>query len=439
MLIFTFPGQGSQRPGMGKEWENHPSWEIVDLASESSGRNISHLLLEADKDELKQTRNAQLATFVLSLVVLDSLERVGLEPGGVAGHSLGEYSALVASGAIGLDDGINLVVERGEAMQQAAEDSPGTMAAVLGMDDDSCEAACMRSESDVWIANYNAPGQIVVAGTEEAIAKLTKVAKEMGAKKVLPIPVGGAFHSPLMASAKDRLRKAINSVSFSDPEIPIIANVDAQFHQNASDWPSLLSAQLCSPVRWHQTLARFESLSPRAYVEVGTGGVLVGLAKRIFGDSKALVVSKPDDVEFLLGVLSEDKPLQAYVASHGGEQLQMTERVIVASASGIFEPVHFSEAPTPIARNSPQSATRSSLQSTNNLVKRSDLEQKQDQSAITASKYSPYTIHTGDVVGHVSGTQAISQFSGLLMGYLVMPGERVAAGQPIAWLTVPED
>ena len=158
MLAFTFPGQGSQRQGMGTAWTAHPSWELVAEASEEAGRDVGRLLLEADDTELRATRNAQLTTYVLSLVVLDAVERVGLAPAMCAGHSLGEYTALTATGTLSFADGVRVVTARGEAMQEAADDNPGTMAAVLGLDDDDADAACRRADGDVWVANFNAPG-----------------------------------------------------------------------------------------------------------------------------------------------------------------------------------------------------------------------------------------------------------------------------------------
>ena len=158
MLAFTFPGQGSQRPGMGRPWVGHDSWELVDEASDVAGRDVNALLLDADAEELKDTRNAQLTTFVSSLMVLDAVERLGIEPSFCAGHSLGEYTALTATGALSFEDGVRLVVERADAMHEAGMASPGTMAAVLGLDDDLVEVACRRADADVWVASFNAPG-----------------------------------------------------------------------------------------------------------------------------------------------------------------------------------------------------------------------------------------------------------------------------------------
>ncbi|MGA2521596.1 MAG: ACP S-malonyltransferase [Acidimicrobiales bacterium] len=297
MLAFTFPGQGSQRPGMGRPWLEHPSWEVVEEASGVGGRDVARLLLEAEQDELTLTANAQLATYVLSLVVLDAIERVGIEPRLCAGHSLGEYSALTASGALGFEEGVRLVVERGEAMHHAAEERPGTMAAIMGGDDDTAEAACQRAEDEVWVANYNAPGQVVIAGTAEAVAAAGVIAKELGARKVVPFPVAGAFHTALMTPARARLRKALSDTRFAPPEVPVVANVDARAHTGADEWPQLLSAQLCSPVRWRQSLETLAAMGATRFVEVGPGGVLSGLARRTVPDATAIAVGTPDDLD----------------------------------------------------------------------------------------------------------------------------------------------
>jgi [acyl-carrier-protein] S-malonyltransferase len=254
VLAFTFPGQGSQRSGMGRAWVDHPSFELVAEASDIAERDLATLVLDAPDGVLKETANAQLSTFLVSLVVLDAVERIGLTPAMCGGHSLGEYTALVASGAVSFADGIRLVVERGTAMQVAASGRTGTMAAIIGMSDEDADAACQLAETDVWVANYNAPGQVVISGTPDGIEAATSRAKALGARKVLPIPVSGAFHTPLMLPARDRLRAALQAVTFHAPEVPVVANVDARVHQGSAEWPRLLSAQLCSPVRWRQTL-----------------------------------------------------------------------------------------------------------------------------------------------------------------------------------------
>jgi [acyl-carrier-protein] S-malonyltransferase len=385
-IAFTFPGQGSQKPGMGRPWLDHESWELVDEASEAAGRDVARLLLEADAEELTQTRNAQLATYVLSLVVLDAVEMLGVEPSVAAGHSLGEYSALTCAGALNFADGVRLVAERGEAMQIAAEERHGTMAAVLGLDDDQVEIACMRAAADVWAANFNAPGNVVIAGDPEGIAAATAIAKELGASKVLPIKVGGAFHTPLMAPARDRLRKALAEVEFREMEVPVVANVDAAAHEDPIDWPGLLTAQLCSPVSWRQTLHALEDRGVVTYVELGPGSVLAGTVKRTLDGTRALSVGTPDDLNTLLERIEGESA----AAHHEGEHLFMTERVVVSPAAGLFAPA-------------------------------ADLGTGQ-------------TIEAGDLLGTVGDAEVRSPFSGRIEGVLAHLGERVMSRQPIAWL-----
>ena len=301
MLALTFPGQGSQRPGMGSAWTGTPAWALVDRASEVVGRDLATLLLDAGAEELKATRNAQLTTFVASAVALDALRRAGLpEPDAVAGHSLGEYTALTAAGALSFEDGVRLVAARGEAMQGAADARPGTMAAVLGLDVDEVAAAC-EGVDDAWVANDNAPGQVVVAGTTSGVEAAGAAVRERGAKRVMPLPVGGAFHTPLMAPAAEGLGAALAEVVFADPRPPVVANVDAAPHPSGDEWRDLLTEQLCRPVRWRPTL---EHLGADVVVEVGPGGVLTGMAKRTLPDARTLTVSEPDQVEAVLTACS---------------------------------------------------------------------------------------------------------------------------------------
>lgn len=388
MIVFTFPGQGSQKPGMGEPWVDHPSWELVEEASAATGRDVARLLLTADADELKQTRNSQLATMVASLVVLDAVERLGVEAAAYAGHSLGEYSALVASGAIDVADGFRLVAERGDAMQDASATHPGTMAAVLGLDDDKVAAACDEIDGDVWVANYNAPGQVVIAGHPDAITAAGALAKDLGAKRTMSIPVSGAFHTPYMAPASDRLAAAIAATEIRDPDLPVVANVDAAVHADAADWSGLLADQLCSPVRWRQTLYTLDDLGCTTYVELGPGTVLTGMVKRTLRNAHTLAVATPDQLDALLEALhGHDGPPAGF---HEGEHLFATERVVVSPAAGIF---------------------------------------RADPSLDEGLDLAP-----GQLVGLVGEHEVRSPFAGSVVGVLAVDGERVTTSQPIAWL-----
>ncbi|MFV2039931.1 MAG: ACP S-malonyltransferase [Acidimicrobiales bacterium] len=386
MIVFMFPGQGSQKSGMGQAWVSHPSWELVVDAAETSGRDLESLLLRADDDELKQTRNAQLATFLTSMMVFDAVQRVGVEGAAYAGHSLGEYSALTASGALDFDDAVRLVAERGEAMQVCAEAQEGTMAAVLGLDDNMVDSACHRVDDDVWVANYNAPGQVVIAGSPRAVAEAGQVAKELGAKRTLDLPVSGAFHTPFMGPARDRLRKAIDQIEFRDPDRTVYANVDAMGHNSAVDWPALLSSQLTSPVRWRQALTELDQAGFTRFVEVGPGSVLTGMAKRTCKGATTMKVNTPADIDTLLEAGSGQPNTRGWGIE--GEALFAPERLVVSPCAGVFTAVD-------------------------------------DQLGI---------IDAGRLLGHVNGVEVRSPFAGDLQGYLAVEGERVTASQPIAWL-----
>lgn len=388
MLAFTFPGQGSQRPGMGRPWADHESWELVEEASLHADRDVARLLLDADAEELRDTRNAQLTTFVSSLMVLDAAERLGIEPSFCAGHSLGEYTALTATGALSFDDGVRLVVERADAMHQAGLDNPGTMAAVLGLDDDLVEVACRRADSDVWVANFNAPGQVVIAGSRDGVAAASIVAKELGAKKVMPLQVSGAFHTPYMVPARDRLRKAIAEADPRDTEVPVVSNVDALAHDTGTAWSSLLSAQLSSPVRWKHCLLTLADLGVTDFAELGPGGVLTGMAKRTVESARTIAVSTPEELDKLIEWVNAGSPRGA--AQLEGEHLFMSERLVVSPAAGIFTPV------TDVADGS--------------------------------------TISVGAILGHVGEVEVRSPFAGILQSYIAVNGERITLRQPIAWL-----
>ncbi len=414
MLAFTFPGQGSQRSGMGHAWIEHPSWEVASEASEIAGRDLTQLLLDAPMEELTQTANAQLATFVMSLVVLDAVERLGLFPAACAGHSLCEYTALVASGSLSLSDGTMLVIERGNAMQVAADERPGTMAALIGIADGDAEAACQRAEDEVWVANFNAPGQVVIAGTVEGVASATDRAKELGAKKVLPIPVSGAFHTQLMLPARVRLRRALDAVEFHSPEVPVIANVDARVHTDPSDWSGLLSSQLCSPVRWRQSLEALSGRGASVIAELGPGGVLTGMVRRTVPDVRGVAVAVPADLDKLMDAVTGTEEWTASAPAHQGEHLYTSERVIVSPAPGVFEP----------------DVQLAALETT-------ALAEATAAPGSGEGKEPGSILAVGDRVGTVGLTDVRTPFDGILVRWLAVRGERVMEGQPVAWIRSP--
>ena len=388
MLAFTFPGQGSQRPGMGKPWVDHESWELVTEASEIAGRDVGDLLLNADAETLKDTRNAQLTTFVSSLMVLDAVERLGFEPSLCAGHALGEYTALTANGALGFDDGVRLVIERAAAMHDAGTKSPGVMSAVLGLDDEQVETACRRADSDVWVANFNAPGQVVIAGSPTGVQLASEHAKELGAKRIMALPVSGAFHTPLMAPARDRLREAIAAAKPRDSDVPIVSNVDAKAHSHGNEWTTLLSAQLSSPVRWKQCLQTMFESGIKDFVELGPGGVLTGMAKRTIESARTLSISTPDELDKLIEWIGASSlPTQEL---HEGEHLFAVERLVVSPGAGVFVP--------------------------------------------NAKIANGTRISVGDVIGMVGDLEVRSLFDGILQNYISVDGERLTPHQPVAWL-----
>lgn len=427
MPAFVFPGQGSQRPGMGRPWRDHPSWDVVVDASSVSGRDIAHLLLEAGEAELTETRNAQLATFVMGLVVLDAVERLGVEPTACAGHSVGEYTALVAAGAVGFEEAVRLVNERGEAMQEAAEENPGVMVALMGADDETARIACRRADGDVWLANSNAPAECVIAGRPEEVARAVSIATRMGARRAQELNVGGAFHTPLMAPAQPRLRKALDATTFYPLAVPVVANVDGMAHDDPEEWAGLLSAQLRSPVRWRQSVLCLAKMmrtgewdGDHLFCELGPGGPLSALVRATLPQSTTMAIADPDDLGSLITRLtgSTEGAEQVEPAAHQGERLYLSERVVISPCAGIFE----------LPEGSPPSP--------------SALDNQRSELALASGPSVPdgtiagagRLIEIGDLVGRVSGTEVRSPFAGELMGLLAHPGERVQAGQPIAWL-----
>ncbi len=380
---------------MGTPWIDHPSWSLVDEASEATGRDVARLLLEAEASELTSTANAQVATYVLSLVVFDAVRQTGIEPVACAGHSLGEYTALTAAGALSFATGVRLVAARGDAMQAAADARPGAMAAIIGLDDDAAAEACEQAGGDVWVANLNAPGQVVLSGAPQAVKAAGEAARALGARRVLPIPVGGAFHTPYMAPAIDELRRALAEAGIGRPAVPVVANVDAETHLGDHEWAELLQAQLCSPVRWRHTLQRLADDGVTTFVEVGPGTVLTGLTKRTLANAGTVSVAAPEDVERLAEVVPPAPPPAPShpPVSPEGEHLHMAERLVVSPAAGVFSPA------------------------------------ERWREHLTGTR-----VEVGDVLGTVGDEEVRSRFSGVIMGIIAHDGEQLLRSQPVAWL-----
>ena len=278
---YVFPGQGSQFPGMGKDlYENNAAAKLMfDEADSILGFSITDIMFNGTEEALKQTRVTQPAIFLHSVVLASTIEN--FNPDMVAGHSLGEFSALVANKTLSFKDGLQLVYKRAMAMQKACEIQPSTMAAVLGLADDIVERICNETEGVVVAANYNCPGQLVISGEIDAVNKACEALKAAGAKRALLLPVGGAFHSPLMEPARIELYEAINSTHFSNPMCPVYQNVTAAAVSDPADIKNNLIAQLTAPVKWTQSVLQMTADGATHFVEVGPGKVLQGLVKKI--------------------------------------------------------------------------------------------------------------------------------------------------------------
>lgn len=294
---FIFPGQGSQYVGMGKDFyeQDASSRSLFERADAILGVSLSRICFEGPEEELRQTRNTQPAIFLHSIVALRSMN--GVQPDMVAGHSLGEYTALVAAGALTFEDGLHLVRLRGELMQRAGEEQPGTMAAIVGLLPEAVEEICREASRAgiVQAANFNSPGQIVISGSVEGVRTGMELAKARGAKMVKELVVSGAFHSPLMASARDGLKKKLDATPLRDAQMPVYCNVTGEPVTRAEEIRDVLFRQLTSPVRWEESIVHMVRDGADRFIEIGPGKVLQGLVKRIAPSVQTLGRDKISD------------------------------------------------------------------------------------------------------------------------------------------------
>ncbi len=304
-IAFIFPGQGSQQVGMGLELAQNyvKAKSVFDKADTFLRRQLSQLCFEGPEAELRQTENTQLAILTCSVATLNVLTESGVSPKVVAGHSLGEYSALIASGVLDFSDALRLVSARAQFMAEAGKKQNGTMAAILGMEVEQLQSICEKVQGVVRIANYNCPGQLVISGEIDAVNKAVALAADkIGARRCRILPVSGAFHSPLMDSAKQKFQNVIDSVPFHQPTIDIAMNVTGELATDTERIKHLLFQQITEPVQWEKTLRTIHNTGIKDFVEVGPGKVLSGLVKRTLPESIAFNV---EDVESLSNVTDE--------------------------------------------------------------------------------------------------------------------------------------
>ncbi|RSL31265.1 [acyl-carrier-protein] S-malonyltransferase [Salibacterium salarium] len=309
-VAFLFPGQGSQHAGMGKDmYEKHgKTKELIDEADETLDHPLSGLMFNGPEDHLKKTENAQPALLTASIAAFELLKEKGVTPDYTAGHSLGEYSALVGSGVLSFTNALTVVRQRGLFMEEAVPSGVGAMSAIMGIERAELETLTDRVARDgeiVQLANLNAPGQIVISGAKSAVEKVEDLARENGAKRVIPLEVSGPFHSKLMQPAQDKLESVLEPVPFSEAEVPVIANVNAKETTDASIIKNQLVQQVTSPVYWEDTIRRLLELGVTTFVEVGPGNVLSGLVRRV--QRRGVDVYSAQDIESIEKVVENLK------------------------------------------------------------------------------------------------------------------------------------
>jgi len=340
-VAFIFPGQGSQAPGMGLDWADPAdgSADLYGWASTILGWDLVETLRTGSADQLRQTYVAQPAIFATSVAALRALERAGVRPDYVAGHSLGEFTALVASGVVSFEAGLALVARRADAMQRAADANPGSMSSVLGLSREGVEMAVAKAAEDdvLAVANDNAPGNVVVSGQWPALERLPDAAKELGAKRVVPLNVGGAFHSPLMLPAVEAFTPHLATAPLADPAVPVVANATAEPHQTAAELRNLLARQLTGAVRWVESVRKLVALGVDTFVEVGPGTVLSGLVRRSVEGVRIFSAADMAGVAAVAEAL-RDQPEFAPVDEEQGEVVVLEERYAVSPGHGRFYP-----------------------------------------------------------------------------------------------------
>ncbi len=295
-IAVVFPGQGTQQTGMALPWREHSSWSIVEQAEAALGEPLAHLVTDAPPELLARTREAQLAVLLTSLVVWDAINVPADDVVAFAGHSLGQVTALIASGVLSLEDGVRFAARRAELTQAAADAHPGKMAALLGATPEQAEDACAAAPDGCWVANDNAPGQVVIAGTPEGLAAGSARAQELGVRRVTPLNVGGAFHTPLMADATTGLVTEAAALTLSVPSAPVVSNHDASAYADADGWRERLPNHVSVPVRWRSTMETLVGLGAGSFWEVGHGSMLAALAKRGAPEVTVRNFATPEDL-----------------------------------------------------------------------------------------------------------------------------------------------
>jgi [acyl-carrier-protein] S-malonyltransferase len=299
-IAIVFPGQGTQQPAMGAPWRDHPAWHVIDDAEAAFGEPLAHLILDAGPDELARTREAQLAVLLTSLLAWEAIRDDITAPIAFGGHSLGQVTALIAAGVLPLDAGVRFAARRAELTQAAANAHPGRMAALLGATTEQAEDACTAAPDACWVANDNAPGQVVIAGTPDGVEAGSARAKELGVKRATPLNVGGAFHTPLMDDASVALVDELATVTFGTPTAPVVSNHDGSPYSDGDGWRDRLPEHVRVPVRWRTSMETMAALGATSFLEVGHGSMIAGLAKRTIPDVAVRGIATPADLDHLV-------------------------------------------------------------------------------------------------------------------------------------------